>query len=318
MSGLANSSLHSATRRFSPPDSEATSASPGGQRSASMACSTCASRSHRPCASISSCSLRHLIGGVVGIVHGELVVAVELGLLLGHAFHDVAGHVFGLVEHRLLRQIADADAVGRPGFAHELGLLPGHDAQQGRLAGAVDAHHADLGAGQEGERHVLQDLFAARIGLGQLVHDIDVLGRGHQRSRGSSDVGRGKTRASSQSARRDSIAIAETVRAGAPSAWRPAHRAGFPSIGSISDSARANEVGVKLGDRQHAAPIIGDQEGAVVLLLVGEAVRGGRHAHHRQSGRHRLGNHGARILGADNDIRRGRRHAAACPGPAMR
>ncbi len=37
--------------------------------------------------------LRHLVGGLVGIVHGELVVAVELGLLLRHALHDVAGHV---------------------------------------------------------------------------------------------------------------------------------------------------------------------------------------------------------------------------------
>ena len=126
--------------------------------------------------------LRHLVGGLVGIVHGKLVIAVELRLLLGHALHDVAGHVLGLVEDRLLRQIADADAVGRPGFADELGLLARHDAKQRRLAGAVDADHADLGAGQEGERHVLQDLLAARIGLGQLVHDIDVLGRGHKRA----------------------------------------------------------------------------------------------------------------------------------------
>ncbi len=126
--------------------------------------------------------LRHLVGGLVGIVHRQLVVAVELRLLLGHAFHDVAGHVLGFIEDRLLRQIADADAVGRPGLADEFGLLAGHDAQQRRLARAVDAHHADLGAGQEGERHVLQDLLAARIGLGQLVHDIDVLGRGHERA----------------------------------------------------------------------------------------------------------------------------------------
>ena len=123
---------------------------------------------------------RHLVGGLVGIVDGELVVAVELRLLLGHAFHDVAGHVLGLVEARLLRQIADADAVGGPGLAHELGLLARHDAEQRRLAGAVQAHHADLGAGQEGERDVLQHLLAARIGLGQLVHDIDVLGAGHR------------------------------------------------------------------------------------------------------------------------------------------
>ena len=131
--------------------------------------------------------LRHLVGGLVGIIHGELVVAVELRLLLGHALHDVAGHVLAVVETRLLRQIAHADAVGGPGLAQELGLLARHDAEQSRLAGAVHADHADLGAGQEGERHVLQDLLAARIGLGQLVHDIDVLGRGHGASRCSSD-----------------------------------------------------------------------------------------------------------------------------------
>ena len=59
----------------------------------------------------------------------QLVIAVELRLLLRHAFHDVAGHVLGLIEDRLLRQIADADAIGRPGFADELGLLSGHDAK---------------------------------------------------------------------------------------------------------------------------------------------------------------------------------------------
>ena len=225
MSGFDKSSLQSATRRFSPPDSFFTSASPGGQRSASMACSTCASRSHRPCASISSWSLRHLVGGLVGIVHGQLVIAVELRLLLRHAFHDVAGHVLGLIEDRLLRQIADADAIGRPGFADELGLLAGHDAKQRRLARAVDAHHADLGAGQEGERHVLQDLLAARIGLGQLVHHINVLRRGHKRA-GAPRIF-GKTLGPLLANRRVRLnRYRRTIAAGAVSAWRQAHRAG--------------------------------------------------------------------------------------------
>ena len=93
--------------------------------------------------------LRHLVGGLVGIVHGELVIAVELRLLLGHALHDIAGHVLGLVEHRLLRQIADADAVGRPGLAHELGLLPRHDAQQRGLARAVEPTTPILAPGRK-------------------------------------------------------------------------------------------------------------------------------------------------------------------------
>jgi hypothetical protein len=74
--------------------------------------------------------LRHLVGGLVGIVHGELVVAIELGLLLGHAFHDVAGHVLLFVELRLLRQITHRNAVGSPGLAEKLLLFSCHDAKQ--------------------------------------------------------------------------------------------------------------------------------------------------------------------------------------------
>ena len=47
--------------------------------------------------------------------------------------------------------------------------------KQRRLARAVEADDADLGAGQERQRDVLQDLLAPRIGLGELRHVIDVL-----------------------------------------------------------------------------------------------------------------------------------------------
>ena len=57
--------------------------------------------------------------------------------------------------------------------------MPGHDAQQRRFAGAVDAEHADLGVRVEGEVDVLQDLLAAGLGLGQALHVIDELARGH-------------------------------------------------------------------------------------------------------------------------------------------
>ena len=57
---------------------------------------------------------------------------------------------------------------------------PGHDLEQRRLARAVQADHADLGAGKERQRDVLQDLLAPRIGLGELVHVIDVLGVRHR------------------------------------------------------------------------------------------------------------------------------------------
>ena len=53
--------------------------------------------------------------------------------------------------------------------------MPGHDAQQRRLAGAVDAEHADLGVRVEGEMDVVEDLLAAGIGLGEAAHVIDEL-----------------------------------------------------------------------------------------------------------------------------------------------
>ncbi len=52
--GLSSSNLQSATRRRSPPESLSTAQSSGGQRSASMACSTLLSRSHRFSASMMS------------------------------------------------------------------------------------------------------------------------------------------------------------------------------------------------------------------------------------------------------------------------
>ncbi len=85
------------------------------------------------------------------------------------------------IEGRFLRQVAHAHAVGGPGLAGVFGIEPGHDLHQGRLAGAVDADDADLGAGIEGQPDVLQNLLAAGIGLGQTLHDIDELRAGHRR-----------------------------------------------------------------------------------------------------------------------------------------
>ena len=121
----------------------------------------------------------HLVGGVVGIVHGELVVAVEDRLLLFHAEHRVALDVEREVELRLLRQIADLGALGDEAFADELGVQPSHDAHERRFARAVDAEHADFRVRVEGEIDVVEDFLAARIGLGKTSHVIDELARGH-------------------------------------------------------------------------------------------------------------------------------------------
>ena len=122
---------------------------------------------------------RHLVGVLVGIVHRQLVIAVDHGLLVRHAVHGVAEHVLRLVELRLLAEIAHAHAGGGPGLAQVLLLDARHDLQQRGFARAVHAHHADLRVRQEGQRNVVQHLLSAGIGLGKLLHHVDVLRRGH-------------------------------------------------------------------------------------------------------------------------------------------
>ena len=122
---------------------------------------------------------RHLVGRLVGIVHRQLVIAVEHGLLLRHALHRIAEHVHIGVKLRLLRQIADLDALRRPGLAVELLLDARHDLEQRGFARAVHAHHADLRIGQEGKLDVAQHLLAAGVGLRQLLHGVDILRGGH-------------------------------------------------------------------------------------------------------------------------------------------
>jgi hypothetical protein len=66
-------------------------------------------------------------------------------------------------------------------LALEIGIHAGHDPQHGGLAGAVDAEQADLGAGEEAERDVLDDLPLRRDHLADTVHGEDVL-RAHATS----------------------------------------------------------------------------------------------------------------------------------------
>ena len=92
-------------------------------------------------------------------------------------FHRLAHGLVG-VELRLLRQVADLQAGHRRGFAFDVVVDAGHDLQQRALARAVQAEHADLGAGEEGQRDVLQDLPLRRHDLADAVHGEDVLGHG--------------------------------------------------------------------------------------------------------------------------------------------
>ncbi len=120
---------------------------------------------------------RHLVGGLVGIVRRQLVVAVEDRLLLGDAFHDVFANRLRRVQLRFLLEVADAGALGDPGLAVIVLVEAGHDLQQRGFARAVDAQHADLGVRIEGEVDVIEHLPVARIGLRQALHEIDELTR---------------------------------------------------------------------------------------------------------------------------------------------
>ena len=120
----------------------------------------------------------HLVGGFVGIVHRQFVVAIEDRLLLGDAQHDVLAHGLAGVELRLLFEVADAGALGDPGLAVIFLVEAGHDPQQGRFAGAVDAEHADLGVRVERQMDVIEHL-PGRVALGQTLHEIDEL-TGHR------------------------------------------------------------------------------------------------------------------------------------------
>ncbi len=132
--------------------------------------------------------LRHLVGGFVGVIGGDLVVAVEQRLLGRDALHHVLADGLALVEMRLLLEVADAGALGDPALAVKFGVDAGHDAQQRRLAGAVDAEHADLGVRVERQMDVIQHLLAGRIGLGQALHVIDELAAVHENPEMSGEV----------------------------------------------------------------------------------------------------------------------------------
>ena len=119
--------------------------------------------------------LRHLVCGLVGIVHGEFVVAVENRLFFRDAQHDVLAYGLCRIELRFLRKKADLRAVGGPRLAVKFLVDAGHDAEQGGFARAVDAENADLGVRIEGQMDIIQNLLAARPGLGQTAHMVDEL-----------------------------------------------------------------------------------------------------------------------------------------------
>ncbi len=106
-----------------------------------------------------------------------------IALHLGDTVHHVALDVLGRVELWLLGEVADGEARGQAGLAGVAVVEAGHDLQQRRLARAVDAEHADLGARVERQRDVLQHCLVGRVVTGELV------GRGGIRRHGAPRLG---------------------------------------------------------------------------------------------------------------------------------
>ena len=96
---------------------------------------------------------------------------------LGDALLDVAAHVLGGVQVGLLRQQADRGPGRQHGVAGEVAVEPGHDPQQGRLARAVRAQDADLGARHERQRDVVEHHLVRRVDPPEAIHGEDVLVR---------------------------------------------------------------------------------------------------------------------------------------------
>ena len=104
--------------------------------------------------------------------HADLVEARDLGERLAEGGLDVLVDVLRLVERRFL--LEDAHAVARGEARVSVGDLfhARHDLEQRGLAHAVRTYDADLGAGVERHRDVVQDDLVA-VRLARLVHLVD-------------------------------------------------------------------------------------------------------------------------------------------------
>ena len=104
----------------------------------------------------------------------DLVEAIDLGNHVTKCHAHVLDDGLVLVKRRLLLQDAHGVAGGKSSVAVGNLLDAGHNLEQGRLAHAVGAHDANLGAGIEAQGHVVKDHLVA-MGLASLIHLVDEL-----------------------------------------------------------------------------------------------------------------------------------------------
>ncbi|GIX34514.1 MAG: hypothetical protein KatS3mg126_0293 [Lysobacteraceae bacterium] len=138
------------------------------------------------------------VRALLGVGGVDLLEALLRLQDLADAFLDRLAHRVLGVELGLLLEVADLDPGLRAGLADEVLVDPGHDPQHGRLAGTVEAEQADLGAGEERQRDVLDDLPLGGNDLAHPVHGVDVLHGGRVPDRrwgdwqGAAACGRGR------------------------------------------------------------------------------------------------------------------------------
>ena len=121
---------------------------------------------------------RVVVGVGIGKFGGDLVEAIHHCLGFGNTVLDVLQHCLRLIELRLLHQDADREPVHEFGFAIGHVVHTSHDLQQTRLTRSIGADDPNLGAGQEGERDVVEDDLVA-VRLARLLQRVDELSHGH-------------------------------------------------------------------------------------------------------------------------------------------
>ena len=110
----------------------------------------------------------------IGHLDADLIEALDLGEGVSKGEADVLDDGLVLVERGLLLEQAHGVARGEACVAvGELGPA-GHDLEQRGLAHAVGTHDADLGAGEEAERDVIENDLVADA-LASLEHLINEL-----------------------------------------------------------------------------------------------------------------------------------------------
>jgi len=110
----------------------------------------------------------------IGIGHfgTDLVETIDLGEHIAEGHLNVLEHRLVFVERRLLLQDAHGIARREARFAVGNILETCHDLEQRRLAHAIRPYHADLRAGIERKRHVIEDDLVA-VRLARLIHLVD-------------------------------------------------------------------------------------------------------------------------------------------------